>query len=61
MDTAANLFQSSEEVSLFMLDVDHFKQVNDTYGEFEVEVVLKRADQALYEAKEGGRNRVECG
>jgi len=146
LDTAANLFRSSEQVSLFILDVDHFKKVNDTYGhdagdevlralagagrsyshgrdifariggeefvallpgtnlemahetaeqlriafeqqdfihfwrtghpipftvsigvatrapgEVEVEEVLKRADQALYKAKEGGRNRVECG
>jgi diguanylate cyclase (GGDEF)-like protein/PAS domain S-box-containing protein len=144
LDTAANLFRSSEQVSLFMLDVDHFKKVNDTYGhdagdevlraladagrsytrgrdifarlggeefvallpgtdlemahetaeklrtafeqrdfvhywrtgkpipftvsigvatrgpgELDVEEVLKRADQALYRAKEGGRNRVE--
>jgi diguanylate cyclase (GGDEF)-like protein len=31
-DIAAKLFQSREQVSLFMLDIDHFKQVNDTYG-----------------------------
>jgi hypothetical protein len=30
VDTAANLFRSSEKVSLFMLDIDHFKRVNDT-------------------------------
>jgi diguanylate cyclase (GGDEF)-like protein len=28
-------------------------------GEAEVGTVLKRADQALYKAKQGGRNRVE--
>jgi diguanylate cyclase (GGDEF)-like protein len=146
LDIAANLFRSSEIMSLFMLDIDHFKKVNDIYGhdvgdevlraladastadsrekdifariggeefvallpetdleearliaeklraaleqqtfvhtwrtgkpipftvsigvamrtpdEVKVEEVLKRADQALYKAKQGGRNRVECG
>ena len=144
-DTAEKLFRSSENISLFMLDIDNFKKVNDTYGhdagdevlevlageagrynrkmdlfariggeefvavlpdtdldeafsiadklriaieqqdyihtwrttaraipftvsigvatrapgEAEVGTVLKRADQALYKAKQGGRNRVE--
>jgi diguanylate cyclase (GGDEF)-like protein/PAS domain S-box-containing protein len=145
-DTAENLFRREETISLFILDVDHFKKVNDTWGhdigdevlkalasvgrvnsrkmdifarlggeefvgvlpgtnleqareiaeklrgvieqqsfeyrwkngnaipftvsigvatrqpgENDVGTVLKRADEALYQAKEGGRNRVATG
>ncbi len=144
-DVAENMFRSSKNVSLFILDIDHFKSINDTYGhdsgddvlralasvgrvnsrkldifarlggeefvaalpdtdleqacaiagklrdtyekqnfvfnwripqpipftvsigvatrqpgENDVSVVLKRADEALYKAKETGRNRIEC-
>lgn len=143
--TTENMLRTDEEVSLFILDVDHFKKINDTYGhdagdevlkalsavgmnncrpldifarlggeefvaslpgtnleqareiadklrdtfekqgfihnwstgqpipftvsigvsmrmpdELEVGPILKRADMALYRAKEAGRNRVEC-
>lgn len=32
LDTAENLFRKSNTVSLFMLDIDKFKIVSDTYG-----------------------------
>jgi diguanylate cyclase (GGDEF)-like protein len=144
-DVVENMFRSVGNISIFILDIDHFKKVNDTYGhdagddvlkaladvgrvysrkmdifarlggeefvaalpgtdlkeacviaeklraafeqqnfvhtwkagraipftvsigvatrapgEKDVSAVLKRADQALYKAKESGRNRIEC-
>ncbi|MBV8812961.1 MAG: PAS domain S-box protein, partial [Verrucomicrobia bacterium] len=32
LESAENLFRSSETVSLYMIDIDHFKTFNDTYG-----------------------------
>lgn len=34
-------------LSLLMLDLDHFKQVNDTYGHQVVEIVLKKLAQVI--------------
>jgi diguanylate cyclase (GGDEF)-like protein/PAS domain S-box-containing protein len=144
LDVVENILRTDERLSVLMLDVDHFKKVNDTYGhdagdevlrilskvgasvsrnmdvfarwggeefvvampgtdieqartraemlretfetqdfahnwrngkaipftvsigiatrapgEHDLDAILKRADQALYKAKEGGRNRVE--
>ena len=39
------------EVAVLMLDIDHFKIVNDTYGQ-------ATGDQAVNRAKREGRNRV---
>jgi diguanylate cyclase (GGDEF)-like protein/PAS domain S-box-containing protein len=54
-ETAENLFRKTAIISLFMLDIDRFKKINDTYGHDAGDEVL----QALAETARGFSRKMD--
>lgn len=47
------LIEGSKQISLLMLDIDHFKQVNDSYGHLAGDEILKGVAQRIQTALRG--------
>jgi diguanylate cyclase len=52
--TAGDAMNSGDDLSLLMIDIDHFKHVNDTWGHTIGDVVLQHLAMTLQKAVRGG-------
>jgi diguanylate cyclase len=52
--TAGEAMNSGDELSMLMIDIDHFKRVNDTWGHQTGDIVLRHLAQTLQKAVRGG-------
>jgi diguanylate cyclase len=52
--TAGDAMNSGDDLALLMIDIDHFKRVNDTWGHQTGDAVLRHLAQTLQKAVRGG-------
>jgi diguanylate cyclase len=52
--TAGDAMNSGDDLALLMIDIDHFKRVNDTWGHQTGDVVLRHLAKTLQQAVRGG-------
>jgi PleD family two-component response regulator len=58
MQELARAQRMKRQISMVALDIDHFKRINDTFGHSAADALFRAANEALYRAKNAGRNQV---